>query len=322
MSKTIKELSLKELGFIPIADSYEQAIEYIKKRRDGDIRSIKTPWNSFNRATMNGIEWNSLTVIAGRPASGKTLIGSIITRDAFIYNPEQDFCVLDFQFEMLSRTIAMREISAKTNISSKILNSANEKISDEDLESAIKFCETHKHREIYTYERSLTVDKMRQMIYAFYEKIGKNIIVTIDHSLLIRKGASEKDRIESLYNLGNMLAEIRREIPLAIIVLSQLNRDIESTERTANGKAGNYVKDSDVFGADALLQFTDVLVGINRPAKYGIKQYGDDKYEVHENILAAHFLKVRNGEVGLTFFEADFGKSSIYETSVRSSKYK
>jgi replicative DNA helicase len=304
---------LRDLGFIHVSESYAQALDYAAKRRSGEIRSIRTPWMKFNEASMNGLEWNSLTVIAGRPGSGKTLIGSMISREAFRLNPEQNFCVLDFQFEMLSRNIALREISAATGINSRKLMSVSGTATDEDLDSAKRYCEENKHREIYTYEKPLTVDQMKNAIYKFYEIQKKPVLITLDHSLLIKKSNTEVSLQDSLYHLGNMLAETRRNIPVAFIVLSQLNRDIESQERIKPGTVGNWVKDSDVFGADAMLQFTDILIGINRPAKYGISVYGPHKRSVDVDTLAVHFLKVRNGEPGLTYFKADFAKSKIHQ---------
>lgn len=305
--------SLKELGFIHVSEAYAQAIEYVNKRKSGEIKSVRTPWAKFNEISMDGLEWNSLTVIAGRPGSGKTLIGSMIAREAFRLNPDQEFCVLDFQFEMLARSIALREISGNTGINVRKLSSVGTAADASDIDAAIRYCEANKHREVYTYERPLTVDKMREKIFEFINFKRKPAIVTIDHSLLLKKSASEKDRIETLYNLGNMLAETRRQLPVCFIVLSQLNRDIESTERLKPGSIGNFVKDSDVFGADALLQFTDILIGINRPAKYGLPFYGPDKIPVDLDTLAVHFLKVRNGEPCLTLFRADFAKSKIHQ---------
>ena len=308
MSKT-----LKELGFIHVSEAYDQALTYAQKRRSGEIKSLKTPWAKFNEVSMDGLEWNSLTVIAGRPGSGKTLIGSMISREAFRLNPEQDFCVLDFQFEMLARNIALREISGNTGINVRKLSSVGGKLNDEDLDSAFKYCEANKTRDVYSYERPLTVDQMRDKIYEFYRQKKKPIVITIDHSVLIKKSASEKDRIETLYNLGNMLAETRRQLPVCFIALSQLNREIETTERLKPGSIGNFVKDSDIFGADALLQFTDILIGINRPAKYGLTVYGPEKIPVDMDTLAVHFLKVRTGEPRLTMFRADFAKSKIHQ---------
>jgi replicative DNA helicase len=262
---------------------------------------------------MDGLEWNSLTVIAGRPGSGKTLIGSMISRESFKNNPDQDFCVLDFQFEMLARSIALREISSNTGINVRKLASVGGVLEDADLDSAIKYCNSNKDKEIYTFERPLDVEGMKNKIFEFYELKKKPMLITLDHSLLIKKNASEKDRIESLYNLGNMLAETRRRLPVCFIVLSQLNREIESVDRVKNANIGNYIKDSDIFGADALLQFTDILIGINRPAKYGITHYGPNKIPVDMDTLAVHFLKVRNGEPCLTLFRADFAKSKIFQ---------
>jgi replicative DNA helicase len=318
--------SPKELGFIHVSEAYSQALDYAEKRRTGEIRSIRTPWEKFNEVSMNGLEWNSLTVIAGRPGSGKTLIGSMIAREAFRLNPEQagEFCVVDFQFEMLARNIALREISGHTGINVRRLTSVAGSVTDEDLAAAHKYCQDNKYREIYTWERPLTVDKMREKIYQFYEAKEKKMIITVDHSLLLRKSASEKENKDILYNLGYMLAETRRQLPVIFIVLSQLNREIETVERVKNASIGNFVKDSDVFGADAMLQFTDILIGINRPAKYGITLYGppnsfheDERYRkgipVDINSLAVHFLKVRSGEPCLTMFKADFARSNILQ---------
>jgi len=305
--------TLKELGFIHVSEAYDQALAYAQKRRTGEIKSIKTPWSKFNEVSMDGLEWNSLTVIAGRPGSGKTLIGSMISREAFKLNPDQDFCVLDFQFEMLARNIALREISGSTGIHVRKLSSVGAKLNDDDLEAAVNYCKANSDREVYTFEKPLTVDQMRDKILEFYKIKRKPLLVTIDHSLLLKKSASEKDRIDTLYNLGNMLAETRRQLPVCFIVLSQLNREIESTERLKPNNIGNFVKDSDVFGADALLQFTDILIGINRPAKYGLTTYGPEKLPVDMDTLAVHFLKVRNGEPRLTLFRADFAKSKIHQ---------
>ena len=78
----------------------------------GSIKSLRTPWDKFNDATTDGLEWHSTTVIGGRPGSGKTLIKDQIIREAFKLNPAENFRVLEFQFEMLARTSAIREYSS------------------------------------------------------------------------------------------------------------------------------------------------------------------------------------------------------------------
>ena len=61
-------------------EAYQESLIYLKGRKNGLITSIKSPWSKFNNASTNGIEWNSMTVIGGRPGSGKTLIKDQIIR--------------------------------------------------------------------------------------------------------------------------------------------------------------------------------------------------------------------------------------------------
>ena len=114
-------------------DGFKQSLEYLQGRMNGQIKSLKTPWAKFNDATTDGIEWNTLTVIGGRPASGKTLIAEQIVRESFPLNPGENFRVLQFQFEMLARTSAIREYSSVIGRSYKYLCSADGKLSESDL---------------------------------------------------------------------------------------------------------------------------------------------------------------------------------------------
>ena len=94
--------------------AFNEALKYMYRRQTGEEKSIYTPWPKFNDATTDGLEWNTLTVIGGRPGSGKTLIKDQIVRESFILNPADKFRVLEFQFEMVGRTSAIREFSSIT----------------------------------------------------------------------------------------------------------------------------------------------------------------------------------------------------------------
>ena len=75
--------------------AYDEAINYIKNRHTGIETSIKTPWPKFNNALLDGFEWNTLTVIAARPATGKTMFKDQIITEAFLLNPNENFRVLE-----------------------------------------------------------------------------------------------------------------------------------------------------------------------------------------------------------------------------------
>ena len=104
--------------------AFNEALKYMHNRQQGKEKSVLTPWPKFNDAATDGLEWNTLTVIGGRPGSGKTLIKDQIVRESFILNPTDDFRVLEFQFEMVGRTSAIREFSSITGKTYKELCSA------------------------------------------------------------------------------------------------------------------------------------------------------------------------------------------------------
>jgi hypothetical protein len=98
------------------------------------------------------------------------------------------------------------------------------------------------------------------------------------------------------------------------IALSQLNRNIDNPDRAIDGKYGNYILESDIFGSDAMLQHADMLIGINRPAKQKIRFYGPDRYIIeNDRTLVLHFLKARNGDARMSFFKAKFEQMQIEE---------
>lgn len=299
---------------IHISEAYDKALEYIKKRRSGEEKSIKTPWDKMNLATSNGLEWNNIVVIGGRPGSGKTLLANLITREAHKLNPEQDFAILDFQFEMLAKHTALREFSAKTGVSAKKLASVFDPAEDEEIQAVMKYIEQNRNREIYIIEQAGTVRQIREEIEKALLDFKKPLIVTIDHSILVKRDASEKDAFETLHNLSKMMTEMKR-FKILFVVLTQLNRECESTERLKPGTFGNYLLDSDIYGGDALLQHADLVIGINNPSKHALTQYGPSKYIISSpDIVVLHYLKNRHGERNqIHFMMGDFKHLTMHD---------
>lgn len=300
-------------------EGLKESLDYLKGRKEGLITSIKTPWVKFNDATTDGLEWNTLTVVAGRPGSGKTLIKDQIIREAFVRNPGETFNVLEFQLEMLARMSAVREYSAILGKSYKYLCSADGMLSDEDLQRCYEYAKKKVNLPIDIVENSVTAEEFKAIIEEYMEEkkvLGKytKTIITLDHSILLKKKNGQQ-RLDALADLGDMLTELKRKYPIMFIILSQLNRNIDHPERNENGKYGNYILSSDIFGGDALLQHADTVVGINRPALQKINFYGPDRYIIQDDsVLVMHFLKCRNGDTRMSFFKAEFDKMKITES--------
>lgn len=307
--------------------AYKEALKYIHGRKTGVITSFKTPWPKMNDAGVNGFEWHSMTVIGGRPGTGKTLIKDQIVREGFKRNKGQNIRILEFQLEMVAKSSKVREFSSVLGKPYKYICSAysDDKITDADLQ---KLYEHSKQAvdintsPIDIVEKSPTPDELGSVVQAYMEeyateingkKVYTNTVITLDHSYLVREG-SLKSKTDMLYRLGEVLTLLKRKYPIAFIILSQLGRHVESPERNENGKYGNYILETDILGGDALFQHADIVIGLNRPANKFIEYYGPERFIIKDDsVLVGHFLKCRNGDTRMSFFEAQFDKMSIQE---------
>ena len=295
--------------------AFNEALKYMHNRQQGKEKSVLTPWPKFNDAATDGLEWNTLTVIGGRPGSGKTLIKDQIVRESFVLNPTDDFRVLEFQFEMVGRTSAIREFSSLTGKTYKELCSAGSTLTADVLNTCHQYAKERVKYPVDIISTPMTVNQMREQVDMYMEEHkGKQTIITLDHSILVKRAPYQNNRLDMLFELGEFFTQCKRDYPCLFICLSQLNRNIDNPDRAVDGKYGNYILESDIFGSDAMLQHADTLIGINRPAKQKIRYYGPDRYIIENGrTLVLHFLKARNGDARMSFFKAKFENMEIEE---------
>ena len=235
-----------------------EGLEYIIKRASGEVKSLKTGWTEFDQIGFGGMEWGTLMIISSRPGVGKTLLVQSLSRNLQHFNQDQDFNVLNFQFEMLSKNIAAREFAGISKKSLRYLLSAGDKglnkLSGTDIQLLKAYAETLQHRNEYVVDTALSSFEMRQVIDRFYQQHHKPFVITLDHTLLVKQSSNEKSELEKLQNLSTMMVETKNAYPISWIVLSQLNRSIDDPDRQVPGKLSNYPNPSDIFGSKKLDQ--------------------------------------------------------------------
>jgi replicative DNA helicase len=304
----------KTQALIPVSerDSLRKALVKMKARRNGDLKSLKTAWQSFNDAFCDGLEWRTITVVGARPGTGKTLFMEQLVNDTIDLNKDQKFRVLKFQFEMLDETNGIRKLSMNVNADYNTLMSKDKPIDKNLFQKCVDVYEKTVDTDIIdvVYDPCTIEDLVATVTYYMQKNkeanIFTNTLITIDHSTLFKLSKQFKDKFDMLYGLGEALTQLKKKFPIAFLVLSQLNRNVEHPDRAKDGQYGNYVLDSDLYGSDALLQHADVVIGINRPYSRRIKFYGPERYIINdENLLVFHYLKSRNSVTGMNFFKLD-----------------
>lgn len=106
---------------------------------------------------------------------------------------------------------------------------------------------------------------------------GKGLIITLDHTLLTKGDMSdnEKSIVDELTKMFVSLKKelIRMGVKVIIIILSQLNRDIESEKRVINPLL-HYPTKNDIFAASSVYYCADYVIISHKPSIVnGIKQY-------------------------------------------------
>jgi replicative DNA helicase len=297
-----EQSSKKVLPAITIADAAQQELRYIKGRMEGNIKSLLTPWKKFNKASMNGIEWGSIITIAGMSGSGKTAILNELETGLFAMNPSDKFAVLSFNFEMVARRLVGRKISKGLNVSVKQMYNADldepsKNLNGTQLREAERFVESIKHHPVWYVDMPGTVKEIENTIEYFGvhnpATKDKKLLVTLDHSILVKK-LGEQNQLQTLYELAAMFNGMKKKIDSSFIIVSQLNRGIENVERLQN-KNLHYPQKSDVFGADALYQYSDVFMITHRPEMLNLRTYGPQDLPV-EDLIYWHYIKTRDGD--------------------------
>lgn len=311
----------RPFGIRTYVEILEESLQYIEDRKSGKIKSFKLPWLGLNNLGVGGLEWGSMLTIGARPGAGKTMFVSQILRESKLLNPTQEFNILEFQFEMAAKQTGARDFVAQIGLDYNQVLSTNKELGDFQMKLIKQYVEECKVLQKYGSHRTqindaITVRQMEKAIYDAYEGLGgKPLIVTIDHSWLIKKDVAEREKINTLYNAVEMLMKVKNKLPIIVIMITQLNRGIDEATRKIPGTVGNYPTSSDIFGGDALMQGSDMVAVLNRPFKADIELYGRKEYICTSNDLFLHIIKARNSgdDNNMLFMKADFPKQQALE---------
>lgn len=238
-----------------------------------------TPLNTKYEFLHGRLKYNEgcILTIVGRPGHGKTTLKDSIIENIEEYNNKQ-VNIIDFQLEMPPSFII------KSMLTRKGIDISN-------MEDVKKFYEEFKDRNEYYELHSTEYDpeSVFKSADSFFSRMrkGRINIMSFDHVLMFR------NRRVTIPDFMAACIELKKRYNAIILLLSQLNRNVSVAGRTKNNSDFSKINDSDIYDTDALQQYSDIVIGIDRPFLRGIRVFTKKNIEVQNDTAHIAIFKDR-----------------------------
>lgn len=171
---------------------------------------------------FKGLPKKSLILLAGRPSMGKSTLGVNIATNAAKAN--HNVLILSIEMsaeeELAPKVLASEALVALSDIRDKNLSA-------EEVERIVSAQNGLPDTLRIDDSPSLTLEQIRSKIVNHEMKFGKLDMVVIDYIQRIKMGKTSGKRHEDLEEIANTLKQYAKEFDIAMVVLSQLSRELE-----------------------------------------------------------------------------------------------
>lgn len=206
-----------------LADMLGNYVDVVQARMDGKIKPIETGYADLDRRLDGGLERGTLTIVAGRPGTGKTAMGLGLSRNVSLWGTS-----LFLSMEMPAVQVNDRNISAL----GKLPLSWLKKPSDDQAMWDRMTAAFHKSQELNLYiddQTGLNMLAIRSKARSVKRRNGLDLLV-IDQLSFITGGDPKKDSWEQIGEYTRGLLAVAKELNVAVVLLCQLNRKLEERQ--------------------------------------------------------------------------------------------
>lgn len=253
------------------------------------------------------IQNGDLVVVGARPSMGKTTFAQTIVQSMVqtgFYKDSQGNhkrkAGVFFSLEMTDESVMQRFMSSMSNVSlSKVRSGMGVDVDDWASLNETVGNYSKDYPMFIESEPLMTYHQMRTMLNKIRNSHGEIGVIMIDY-LQIMGGIDGKDRVNALGEVTRHLKAFGKEFNCPVILLSQLNRSVES-------RPNKRPIMSDLRESGAIEQEADVIMFLYRDEVYNEKS---DAKGVAEIIIA----KNRQGQIGTVRlgFEGMYSRFSNY----------
>jgi len=207
-----------------VFDSVVDELE-IQKDKKCELTGIDTGLNALNELT-NGWQKSDLIILAARPSKGKTALSLNLSYAAAISSLVEKVPVGFFSLEMPNKQLVKRMVSTVTGIDFKKIISGN--LTDDEFKM-VKSKRIHFNTlPIHISDKIFSLANICAKARKWKEKFNIGLLL-IDYLQLIKAIRKQGgNREQEIAGITSDLKILAKELEIPIILLSQLNRNVES----------------------------------------------------------------------------------------------
>lgn len=267
MVEELAEISndIIESPFSDLKEAMKRACNQIEQaaKSDGKLDGVKTGFRDLD-SFLCCLRPGSLSVIAARPAMGKTAFGLNIVTNVCL---KSKVPVALFSLEMTQTELAMRIISAESRVAGNEIRTG--KLTNGEWDRVLTAVELNSSAPLFIDDSSglsIAVLSERAKQLSRSHNIG---LVVIDYlQLLTSNSRKVNNREQEIADIARGLKNLAKEINAPIIALAQLNRAVES-------RSSKLPMLSDLRESGSIEQDADNVMFIHRPGYYDIEEPQD-----------------------------------------------
>ena len=238
-----------------ILDEFEHGVK-------GGLKS----YNRLDKVLGNGLEGGMMFILAGRPGTGKTAYAINLAIEMLQKQP--DVQIDFFTLEMTKIAMAKRFVSRLTGINSYKFKNTKTMLKDEEKHEVIAKMDWLNNTGLRVHDSKFKLSDIERTIrQRRHEYQDGEYIAFIDYVGLVNAGGG-LDRYLEVGKISRTLKLLTNELNIPIVVLSQLNRGVESRQDKKPvlsdlRESGDLEQDANVVGLLSQDQELDHVINLD-----------------------------------------------------------
>ncbi len=283
---SIKDINSSNKQFsdlkVLLTNVVERAIQMSQREDKNAVTGIATHYIQLDEYT-SGLQRGELVIIAGRPGMGKTAFAVNIAENVAL---KSKLPVAIFSLEMTGEQLAQRLLSSVSRVSQGAIKRGD--LNYDEMEKLYLGVNDLKSAPIYIAETpGINVIDLRARVRRLKDQIGDLGLIVIDY-VQIMSGLGDNrnsNRAQEVADISRSLKSLALEVSVPIVLLSQLNREVESR----HDKRPNI---ADLRESGALEQDADIILLLYRDDYY-------DQDSKEKGLAEVNVAKNRSGSTGV-----------------------